>query len=270
MDIPSWKAEFTKVVQDEEIAPVDEMVGCKDLLSCIINHGTKKALLPATPSSKHDGNMVFPEMMSKSKKRAGSSIAPNKTFSSTQEQPPSKRVKSIPGQSSRSIPASKALMEPASPQTEITNQPRKISSSTQETPVCDIPEVARSGMIPEQRRESQFEKCPRQGIVKKSSGLNIDLTLDYSDEENQSPITSAQTHASTSSSSQKSPTNAIREARLRHFGSDVRKPASKSTVQQSSYGASPNGYRDPQLSPLAKKPLPQGMKEEDFDGFFSD
>ncbi|APA13118.1 hypothetical protein SS1G_08640 [Sclerotinia sclerotiorum 1980 UF-70] len=268
MDIPAWKAEFTKVFQEEEVLPVDEMVECKDLLSCIIDHGIEKALLPNTPSYEHDRNIVSPEMMFKNKKRAGS-IVPNKASSSSQEQPPSKRVKSIPGQSSRSTPPSKALMEPVSPHhTEITFQPRKTSSSTKKTPIRDIPEVARDRMSPEQRRESESEKHPRQRDVKKSSVLTIDLMLDDSDEENPIPVTSAQTHTSKSSSSQTSPTSTNREARFRHFGSDMRKQASISTAQQSSFGASPNSRIESQSSPLAKKSLPQGMKEEDFDGFF--
>lgn len=174
MDIPAWRKEFTKVGRDGKIAPATEMVRCEGLLSCIIEHGTKKALPPDTQSFKHDNIMASLETMSKGKRRAESPVAPSNTFSSPQIQPPSKRTKSTSGQSSTSRPVAKAFMElPQAPNT---------SSSAKKTPLHNLPEEGMNQSRREQHREAQPSKAPKHEDTKKSSGLTIDLTLDDSDE----------------------------------------------------------------------------------------
>ncbi|TGO53628.1 hypothetical protein BCON_0120g00250 [Botryotinia convoluta] len=259
MDVQAWRHEFTNQGRSGKVAPVTEMVKCEDLLACIIEHGTKQALPPATPSSERNKIVVSPETISKDKKRAGSPVPATNTVSSSHQQPPPKRAKRTPEQISNHRSVAKASTESAPAHSEVSYQARNISSSTKEDPLRKISERERTLKHPQLRDSKRF------------SGRTIDHTLDdSSDEENQAPTTNARNHTFTPISSQNSQLDTIREARLRHFVTDISKPASTLAAQKSIHSASPNAHGDSKLSPLANKPLPPGIKDDDFDGFFSD
>ncbi|KAF7886206.1 hypothetical protein EAF00_010309 [Botryotinia globosa] len=259
MDVHTWRHEFTNQGRNGKVAPVTEMVKCEDLLACIIEHGTRKALPPAIPFFERNRIVASPKTVFKGKKRAGSPIASTNTVSSLHQQPPPKRAKSTSEQISAPRSVAKSSTEYASIHSEISHQARNISSSTKENPVRKLPEWGRDPK-PLQLR-----------CTSKSLGTTIDLTLDdSSDEENQIAAVNARNHNFTPISSQSSQLDTMREARLRHFGSDMSKPVSTPTTQKDIHSASPNAHRISKVSPLANKPLPPGIKDDDFDGFFSD
>ncbi|KAF7903340.1 uncharacterized protein EAF01_006389 [Botrytis porri] len=258
MDVQALRHELKNQGRSKKIAPVTEMAECEGLLTCILEHGTKQALPPFPATSERDRSMVSPETIFRGKKRAGSPIALTKTFSSAHEDPPSKRAKTTPDHLSRPIPVAKASIESTPTQSKVSNQARNIFSYTKENPSPKPPEWDRS------------PKLPKLGVTKKSPKTIIDLTLDdSSDEENQTPTTHARNHTITPISSQKSQQDTIRKARLEHYGSDVSKPAYIPAVQTSIHSATPNARKVFKVLPLAKKPLPPGIKDDDLDGFFS-
>ncbi|TGO68158.1 hypothetical protein BOTNAR_0029g00260 [Botryotinia narcissicola] len=259
MDVQTWRHEFTNQGRNGKVAPVTEMVKCEDLLACIVEHGTKRALPPAIPSSERNRIVASPKTLYKGRKRAGSPIASTNTVSSLHQQPPPKRAKCTSEQISEPRSVAKASIESASAHSEVSHQARNISSSTKENPVRKLPEWGRNPNSPQLRDTKRF------------SGTTIDLTLDdSSDEENQTPTAGTRNHNFTPISSQNSQLDTMREARLRRFGSDMPKPVSTPTTQKDIHSASPNAQRISKVSPLANKPLPPGIKDDDFDGFFSD
>ncbi|KAG4030674.1 hypothetical protein MFRU_011g01320 [Monilinia fructicola] len=267
MNIPTWRRDFT-FNRGGKITQVTEMVRCEDLLSCIIDHGTKKALPSAIAPSKNVELSVVPEIH-RGRKRAGSPMVPSTIFRFPQEQALSKRVKGTLEQSSGPRPVS---MEPALPQSEVSYQTRNTFPSTKETPLRSVPQLGRNRMTVETYRETRPSKSHGQGIANSSSGLTIDLTLDdSSDEENQTSVTISQTHNTSTSIFSKDPqNNALREARHQHFSTGKFELTATLSSQEYSHSVSKILHKDSQLTPLAKKPLPQGINEDDFDGFFSD
>ncbi|KAF7946014.1 uncharacterized protein EAE97_005052 [Botrytis byssoidea] len=193
MDVQTWRHEFTNQGRNGKVAPVTEMVKCEDLLACIIEHGTKKALPPAMPSSERNKFAASPKTIFKGKKRAGSPIASTNTVPSLHQQPPPKRAKSTSEQISEPRSVANASTESASAHSEFSHQARNISSSTKENPMRKLPEWGRNPNSPQLRD------------TKRSSSTTIDLTLDdSSDEENQTPTVSARNHNFTPVSSRSS------------------------------------------------------------------
>ncbi|ESZ97707.1 hypothetical protein SBOR_1894 [Sclerotinia borealis F-4128] len=184
MDIPTWRRDFT-FSRGGKIAPVTEMVKCEDLLSCIIEHGTKDVIPSATPPSKYGESTVAPDIMSKGKRRASSPLNPSKIPSLPLEhQPSAKRVKNTWEQSSVPRLLGESLIKSASPHIGISQQAPNIpSSTTKGTLSRNLSELDGNRTRLEQHRETQLPNSPRLGNAKKSSAITIDLTLDDSSDE---------------------------------------------------------------------------------------